>query len=294
MKTLFLNSKNGLRNGCWVVIFIAALTIAGFLQVALQWIAKEMQLAGGLWVSSLGMLAVLGATWAMLKLRRENWTSVGLGLDKIWAQQFGVGVAIGIAQILFAVLLLWVFGGVILALDPTRSLQTVGSGLILFSLLAIKEEVLFRGFLFQRLRDGMGLWPTQILLAVLFAAAHWMNPGMHGAIAVAGSLGIFVSAIVFGMAYVRTGSLALPVGIHLGWNWMQGQVMGFGVSGKQMHGWLQPTLLDKPGWLTGADFGIEASVLGVAVDLLLLAGLFLWKRSILAGEPALGLHKTAS
>jgi hypothetical protein len=166
-----------------------------------------------------------------------------------------------------------------LELDPAGSLQTLGSGLLMFLLVAIKEETLFRGFLFQRLRDGIGLWPTQLLLALLFAGAHWMNPGMRGATLLSASLGIFVSSLVFGLAYVRSNSLALPIGIHLGWNWMQGHVMGFGVSGIQLHGWFKPMLLDKPDWLTGAAFGIEASVLGVAVDLLLLIGLLLWKGS---------------
>jgi hypothetical protein len=279
MRNWFFNSQRGLRNGWWALVFIVGLVVAGFLQVGVNWMCKWLGVPGGVWMHSLGTFAVLGATWAMLRLRHEAWASVGFDMKRSWARQFAWGAAIGIGQILLAVLMLWAIGGVRLELDPAGSLQTLGSGLLMFLLVAIKEETLFRGFLFQRLRDGIGLWPTQLLLALLFAGAHWMNPGMRGATLLSASLGIFVSSLVFGLAYVRSNSLALPIGIHLGWNWMQGHVMGFGVSGIQLHGWFKPMLLDKPDWLTGAAFGIEASVLGVAVDLLLLIGLLLWKGS---------------
>src|SRR5207342_863423 len=125
-------------------------------------------------------------------------------------------------------------------LDPARSLGAVAFGLYMFIFVAFLEELLFRGFLFQRLVAGMGVWPAQLALALLFALAHWGNPGMAGAAKVWATFDIALAAITLGLAYLRTGSLALPIGLHLGWNWAQGHVLGFGVSGIGLTGWLHP------------------------------------------------------
>jgi hypothetical protein len=76
---------------------------------------------------------------------------------------------------------------------------------------------------------------------------------------------------------LRTGSLALPIGLYLGWNWTQGTLLGFDVSGLAQAGWLHPHLLARPQWLTGGAFGPEASVFSVVVDLAAIALLWRWK-----------------
>ena len=125
---------------------------------------------------------------------------------------------------------------------------------------------MFRGFVFQRLVDGIGATGALLLMGALFAFAHWGNPGMHGATLAWASLDTVVASVMLGLAYLRTGSLALPIGIHFGWNWLQGSVLGFDVSGIDQAGWLLPQLLDKPQWLTGGAFGPEASAFAVLVD----------------------------
>ena len=111
-----------------------------------------------------------------------------------------------------------------------------------------------------------------------FAAAHWGNPGMDGGTMVAAIVDTALGAILLGLAWLRTGRLALPIGIHLGWNWTQGTLLGFDVSGLAQAGWLRPHLLDKPQWLTGGAFGPEASVLPVLVDARRSCMLWRWQR----------------
>ena len=115
--------------------------------------------------------------------------------------------------------------------------------------------------------------------ALLFATAHWGNPDMQGATRVWASIDIALAALMLGMAYVRTRSLALPFGLHLGWNWMQGHVLGFDVSGVDLTGWFLPQLLDRPEWMTGGAFGPESTVFAVVVDLGVLLLLWKWKGS---------------
>jgi membrane protease YdiL (CAAX protease family) len=285
LKRAFFDANGRLRNGWWMLVFVLALVLVALVQIATNRTLDWLGASKGLWRQLLGVAALLGATWICTRLRKERLKSVGFDLDSRWARELGVGSLIGMGQILVATAVLWVAGGVTLALDPQRSLQALGAGLSLFVMVGIGEEVLFRGFLFQRLRDGIGLWPAQVLFACLFALAHWHNPGMTGLTKVMATLDISIGAVVLSMAYVRTRSLALPIGMHVGWNWMQGTVLGFGVSGRTAVGWLHPTLLDRPLWLTGGAFGIEASVLGVAVDVLALALLLSWK-----GVPSAPAH----
>jgi len=88
---------------------------------------------------------------------------------------------------------------------------------------------------------------------------------------------LFLGAVLLGLAYLRTRSLALPIGIHLGWNWTHGHLLGFGVSGFAQPGWFHPLLQDLPEWVTGGRFGPEASIFAVVADVLLIVLLWKWK-----------------
>jgi hypothetical protein len=145
--------------------------------------------------------------------------------------------------------------------------------LFLFAGVAATEELLFRGFVFQRLISGVGQWPTQLITAAFFLLTHLNNPGMTGGVKVMASVNIFLASILFGLAFIRTRGLAMPLGLHWMANWMQGGVLGFGVSGTQQLGLLQPVFGEAPAWLTGGQFGLEASLPGlicIVVTLLLL------------------------
>jgi hypothetical protein len=168
-------------------------------------------------------------------------------------------------------------GGVHLELDPSRSVGTLTYGVYLFLCVALFEETLFRGFLFQRMIDGMGIWVAQIGVALLFAAGHWGNPGMEGTTEIVATIDLALGAILLGLAYLRTRSLALPVGLHLGWNWTQGHVLGFGVSGYDYAGWVRPVFEGRPQWMTGGEFGPESSVFAIVVDIVLITLLWRWK-----------------
>jgi membrane protease YdiL (CAAX protease family) len=128
---------------------------------------------------------------------------------------------------------------------------------------ALGEELFCRGFLFQRLLAGLGVWPAQLLMAAFFVVTHWHNPGMSGAIKLLASLNVFVASILFGRAFLRTRRLALPLGIHWFANWTQGGLLGLAVSGHASIGVLTPSPMTGPDWLTGGPFGLEASIPGL-------------------------------
>ena len=275
-KTWLRDGQGRLRNGWWILVFIGVMAAS---QLAYHPVSKALQQlgAGDLALAPLPVLFLLLVTWACLRLRREPLAAVGLRLDARWWRQLLAGVALGCALMLAIVGLVWMAGGVRLGLDPARGAALLVRGAWLFTWVAVLEELLFRGFVFQRLVDGIGATGALLLMGALFAFAHWGNPGMHGATLAWASLDTVVASVMLGLAYLRTGSLALPIGIHFGWNWLQGSVLGFDVSGIDQAGWLLPQLLDKPQWLTGGAFGPEASAFAVLVDATAVLLLWRWK-----------------
>ena len=72
--------------------------------------------------------------------------------------------------------------------------------------------------------------------------------------------GIFFIALFFVYGFVRTGQLWLPIGLHIGWNFFQGSVFGFPVSGLHRPGLLDITVSGPEVW-TGGEFGPEAGII---------------------------------
>lgn len=167
--------------------------------------------------------------------------------------------------------------GWVLLSAGTATPQTFISTVALMAGVAVAEELLFRGVLFQRFIAGIGLWPAQIAIGLLFVLTHMSNPGMEGAIRVWAGINIFLASILFGEAYIRTKGLAMPIALHFTANVTQGALLGFGVSGAGEPGILSPTFTSDSAWLTGGTFGIEASLPGL-LTLAFMLGWFVWRR----------------
>jgi membrane protease YdiL (CAAX protease family) len=278
LKALFLNADGKLRNGWWILIFIAFVALTSF---AYKPVTHGLQGLGvpKLWLEPAPFLFALLATWACTRLRKEPLSSVGFRLDSRWFKEMAWGTLLGTGTMLAVVALIFITGGVRFGLDPARSFGALLTGLYFFLFAALLEETLFRGFMFQRLLDGVGVWPAQIGLAALFAVSHWGSPGMQGTTEIVAMLDLFLAAVMLGLAYLRTRSLALPLGLHLGWNWTQGHVLGFGVSGYDFKGWLKPVFQGQAEWVTGGAFGPESSVFSPVVSLVVIVLLWRWQGS---------------
>jgi membrane protease YdiL (CAAX protease family) len=101
---------------------------------------------------------------------------------------------------------------------------------------------------------------------------------MSGATLFWATVNIGLAAILLGLCYLKTKSLALPIGVHIGWNFTQGNLLGFGVSGTtDAKGLLQPVFHGRPEWLTGGAFGLEASLPCVIVCGAAILALVRWK-----------------
>jgi membrane protease YdiL (CAAX protease family) len=126
---------------------------------------------------------------------------------------------------------------------------------------AVSEEMMFRGILFRWIEEFGGSWVALFLTSAFFGAVHLGNPNST----VIAAVGIaFEAGVMLGAAYMLTRSLWLPMGLHAAWNFTQGEVYDIPVSGTEVHGLVDARLEGAP-LLTGNGFGLEASVIAMAV-----------------------------
>ncbi len=126
---------------------------------------------------------------------------------------------------------------------------------------AFMEELLFRGILFRWIEEFGGSWSAMIVTSALFGLAHIMNPNATWF----SSFAIAVEAgLLLGAAYMLTRSLWMPMGLHAAWNFTQGFIFDVPVSGMDQQG-LVEAKLSGPELLSGGTFGLEASVIALAV-----------------------------
>jgi len=262
---VFLNDERNLRSSWWVVVFFVILSVFLFPSILL---AAHYEFEINYWHQALLILAVSLLCEAIRKKPIQELTGK-FSID--WFKEFFIGTGIGAALMILPAILLTLFGTIHWQINEV-SLTAFSSGILVMMGVVLAEELLFRGFIFQRLMESFGQWPAQLLIAGLFLLTHLNNPGMTGTIKILASINIFIASLLFGMAYIKTKKLAMPIGLHLMANVAQGQFLGFGVSGEREVSLLTPAFDSSPAWLTGGVFGLEASIPGLIV-LLVLTGL---------------------
>jgi hypothetical protein len=132
-----------------------------------------------------------------------------------------------------------------------------------------------RGYHLQTLASGLNTGWGWILSSLAFGMLHLGNPNASWMAAA----GIFLAGVFLGYAYIRSGQLWLPIGLHIGWNFFEGVVFGFPVSGLPFYQ-LPHTLVSGPDLWTGGAFGPEAGLLlipALAIGSLLVQMYTRWK-----------------
>jgi len=149
------------------------------------------------------------------------------------------------------------------------SLISIGSlSLLLLEhiLVGYWEELVFRGYILQNLIEGMGLKLAIIISCLLYGLIHATNP----------NAGILSSLIIILFGYLRiygylsTKMLWLSMGMHMGWNFFQGPIFGFAASGHKKATLIDLTITSNKDWLTGGEFGPEASIIVIPIILIAL------------------------
>ncbi len=125
-----------------------------------------------------------------------------------------------------------------------------------FILIGFSEEILSRGYQLQNLIDGLNLPLALFLSSAVFAVLHLGNPHTSSI----STLGLLASGFFLAYGWLRTGQLWLSIGLHIGWNFFEGTVFGFAVSGTESFGLIKHTVAG-PDLITGGPFGPEAGLI---------------------------------
>lgn len=270
VKNIFLNTSHKIRSIWWIPIFLFLLAIL-LLPVIL--FARKNSVEVSITIQA---AIIITATFICQFLRKQPLTLVTGRFNSSWLKQFGMGLALGTIIMVVPAIFLTFLGYANWQVNEL-SVSTVISGFSFFTAVAVAEEMLFRGFIFQRLMESLGQWPAQIVISGMFLLTHINNPGMIGMTKTLAALNIFIASVMFGLAFIKTKSLAMPVGIHFMANFMQGTVLGFGVSGVKEQSLVKAFAGECPVWLNGGEFGLEASVPGLLMVILVTVILYYWK-----------------
>lgn len=195
----------------------------------------------------------------------RRWHLFGLILRETSFQHFIIGFFLPFFLFL-PILIFLFFQGITFNFVPPKDLLFY---LYFIGFSATNEELIFRGVLFQRLIDKKGEFFAIAISSIVFSLGHLWNPHFS----FISFLNIFLAGVFFGVAYIKTQMLWLPIGFHFGWNFWQKLILDSPVSGLQWGDSLINTKITQLNEiLFGGGFGIEG---GMICTLLLIIAIFI-------------------
>lgn len=183
--------------------------------------ARFPALPPGLFVGAVTSIATLGLTVVFVRWEGLAMKDVGAAVGKGSPYRLVIGFFLGLLLSALFMALVGFVGHVQWVRSGSVGFLDVFTLLIAYLLLASREELAFRGYPLRRLKSMLGLWPAQLIIALVFAAEHVIG----GATWAQALYGAAVGSLLFGMAAIATGGLAVPIGLHAAWNfgdWMHG------------------------------------------------------------------------
>ncbi len=219
------------------------------------------------------LLVGFGAMARLFNHQPQPIREMGLVFRPGWKREFALGAALGWGMLLVSILPMVLSGGLIVTFWAVpRQFGILLIDIVMLGVAALAEEVAFRGYPFQRLIDAMGPTLATLVASFVFAGLHLFNP-------YASRASFFVTVFagwLLSMAYLRTRALWVCWGFHFAWNASTCLLFGLPLSGLTEYSPVIQSNTIGPLWITGGDYGPEASTV---TALVLLAGLFVVYRA---------------
>jgi membrane protease YdiL (CAAX protease family) len=307
MKNIFWNGQQRRLRAGWrlliqPILFFAMLVGLAVLSYGLRPGPGSAAIGTGLYLA-LG----LGVAWLLARfVDRRPLADYGLHLAPGWWLDLAFGLFLG-GTLMSGIFVTEHLAGWLQVAAPavTESGLTPGAAVLLslffYAAVAANEEFAFRGYQVRNLAEGLAGWPlgpraaiaaAWLISSAFFGLAHATN---DSATALSTLNIMLLTGWLLGLAYVLTGELAIPIGLHLSWNLFQGTVYEFTVSGSVPSRRLFITEQGGPVLWTGGSFGPEGGLLATACAAVGCVLICLWvraRRGRLALHTALARYET--
>lgn len=269
LEIIFLSpDERRLRSGWRLLLQTSLMLILLFgLGFLLDWIAYSYHwsLTGTIYIlidALVELIAIFGSIFLARRfLDRRSVVSLGF----VWNRHVVLDLLVGIG-ITFVMM-----GGIFLAMTVLGWIDFRGFAwqfdslpvilgqlflyILIFTIGGFQEELLSRGYHLQTLSSGLNLFWGIVISSAVFGLLHLANPNATWISVV----GIFFAGLFLALGYLRTGQLWLSIGLHFGWNFFEGFVFGFPVSGLKDYHLLRIDISGPHIW-TGGAFGPEAGL----------------------------------
>ncbi|WP_445491244.1 lysostaphin resistance A-like protein [Niallia sp. 03133] len=289
---MFENSEGGVRSGWIILLAIAAMvfvqsicSIPGYILAFIMEAPNNLDVQNTADIMALldvhpwlSLIAQGGGAAGSIIITFILWRFVNkkkikeLGFNR-WNKDLGAGLLLGMASIIIIFVVLLVTNNIKLIHSITKPAFTsyTVSFLLVFILVGFFEEIFFRGYVMSTMENrGNPKWLIYVVSAILFSVMHVTNPN----VGIFGLINIMLVGFLFAYMYDATKSLWLSIGYHITWNYFQGNVFGFPVSGTTPHGIYEVDVTEGSDFLTGGTFGLEG---GFLATLLIFVGFMVIK-----------------
>ena len=220
-------------------------------------------------------------------IEKRSFSSIGFNKNN-WLKKYSLGFLIGLAMMSIIVLILFPFGYITVEKNPIQpvGISAIASVLVIlfgWIIQGATEEIVTRGWLLNVLSTKYNIGVGLLISSTLFGLMHLTNPNVNY-IAV---INIILVGLFYGLYVIKTNDLWAVCGMHSAWNFAQGNIFGFKVSGLDVSvGSLIDLNLVGSDFVTGGIFGPEA---GITATFILLASigilLFIDKKRYFSNKP---------
>jgi membrane protease YdiL (CAAX protease family) len=253
-----------LRAVILLIVYVSASVGAGFFISSFE-----------IWVG-ISLIIAIGLVYLFRKyIDKKSFEGIGLDFSKCYPDAV-IGAFLGIFLVSAGALLIFYFRG-IEWIDIVANTRELFTSAVLLLMVAFSEEIVFRGYVLRNLMKSFNKWVALLISSTLFTLVHVSNPDVPWT----GLLNTFIGGLLIGITYINTRSLWLPISFHFTWNFMQGPLVGFSVSGISFRSLF---LLETKGnpLLSGGNYGFEGSLLAsfLLLEALSFCSYFERKRSV--------------
>lgn len=170
--------------------------------------------------------------WKIFEKKKVS--EMGLTNFKEGYKEFILGLLFGAIAISIVAIVLLIMGNVrfVNSLSKPQLSISLLEGVILFVFVGFGEEILGRAYIMSVLKQTRNKWLILMISSIIFAILHLGNDG----ISILAFINLFLVGLLFGYMFMKSKNIWMPIGYHITWNYFQGYIWGFQVSGITTNG----------------------------------------------------------